>query len=85
MRLLVDLRFPFVEHEKCVFHFSMPAPGLTHVPLSGNDRPIDSPPLTSFLRQDGIMWASVGAGLLGLFMASMYPLAMSLLPSAGEY
>lgn len=31
------------------------------------------------------MWVSMGAGLLGLFMASMYPLAMSLLPSAGEY
>lgn len=31
------------------------------------------------------MWAAVGAGLFGVFMASTYPLAMSLLPSAGQY
>lgn len=31
------------------------------------------------------MWAAMGAGLFGLFMASVYPLGMSLLPSVGEY
>lgn len=35
--------------------------------------------------QEGILWAGVGSGLFGLFMASTYPLAMSLLPSAGEF
>ncbi|CAN0078886.1 unnamed protein product [Scytosiphon promiscuus] len=33
--------------------------------------------------RDGIAFAAVGAVLFGLFMASTYPLAMSLLPSAG--
>lgn len=39
---------------------------------------------TAVPRQEGIWWAGFGAGLFGLFMASTYPLAMSLLPSAGE-
>ncbi|CAN0426269.1 unnamed protein product [Pylaiella littoralis] len=33
--------------------------------------------------RDDIVWAAMGAGLFGLFMASVYPLGMSLLPSVG--
>ncbi|CAM9362746.1 unnamed protein product [Hapterophycus canaliculatus] len=35
--------------------------------------------------RDGIAYAAIGAVLFGLFMASTYPLAMSLLPSAGYF
>lgn len=42
------------------------------------------PWLVPWLCQEGILWAGVGAGLFGLFMASTFPLAMSLLSSAGE-
>lgn len=41
-------------------------------------------PIAMLLQKEGILWAAIGTGLLGLSMASTFPLAMSLLSSAGE-
>eukprot|EP00752_Nemacystus_decipiens_P016764 g15002.t1 len=57
-----------------------PADLLVRVNLVGG---LLSSVLLWLLGREGILWAGVGAALFGLFMASTYPLAMSLLPSAG--
>lgn len=39
---------------------------------------------TRSVTQESLPWAAIGGAVFGLSMASIFPLAMSLLPSSGE-